>query len=84
MAGISKAERERRAAEGAAFAPGITIDSRTSAEEAQAAVAAVVCRALVPMARDAEQWPAPHTADVHPVEVKNYEAAGWRAQEITQ
>lgn len=32
---------------------------------------------LVPMVRDAAQWPAPHAADVHPGEVENYRAGGW-------
>jgi len=32
---------------------------------------------LVKMSRDAEQHPAPHTADVHPDEVENFEAGGW-------
>lgn len=33
---------------------------------------------LVPMVRDAEQFPPPHRADVHPAEVENYASAGWR------
>lgn len=33
---------------------------------------------LVLMARDAEQFPAPHTAEVHPDEVENYKAADWK------
>ena len=32
---------------------------------------------LVPMVRSASQYPAPHTADVHPDEVANYTAGGW-------
>jgi hypothetical protein len=31
----------------------------------------------VKMVRDPEQYPAPHTADVHPNEVKNYALGGW-------
>lgn len=31
----------------------------------------------IPMARDAEHYPAPHTADVHPDEVENFTAAGF-------
>lgn len=33
---------------------------------------------LVRMKRDPEQFPAPHSADVHPNEVANYAAAGWQ------
>lgn len=32
---------------------------------------------LVRMSRDADIYPAPHTADVHPAEVENYAAGGW-------
>jgi len=32
---------------------------------------------LVKMERDKEQWPAPHTADVHPDEVENMKQHGW-------
>lgn len=32
---------------------------------------------LVKMVRDAEQYPAPHEAEVHPAEVDNYAAGGW-------
>lgn len=31
----------------------------------------------VKMVRDADQYPAPHEADVHPGEVENYRAGGW-------
>ena len=31
----------------------------------------------VKMIRDAEQYPAPHEADVHPNEVENYRAGGF-------
>lgn len=31
----------------------------------------------VRMVRDAEAYPAPHTADVHPAEVENYAVGGW-------
>lgn len=33
---------------------------------------------IVKMVRDAEQFPAPHTADVHPAEVENFKAGGWQ------
>lgn len=32
---------------------------------------------LVPMTRDASQHPAPHSADVHPDQVAEWQAAGW-------
>lgn len=35
---------------------------------------------LVTMVRDAEQFPASHTADVHPDEVENYKAGGWQVK----
>lgn len=34
--------------------------------------------ALVHMTRDANAYPAPHTAEVHPAEVDNYAAGGWQ------
>lgn len=33
---------------------------------------------LVPMVRSADDFPEPHTADVHPDEVANYAAGGWQ------
>lgn len=35
-------------------------------------------RATVPMVRDADTNPPPYTADVHPDEVENWQAFGWR------
>jgi len=32
----------------------------------------------IKMTRDASEYAAPHTADVHPDEVANYAAAGWQ------
>lgn len=32
---------------------------------------------LVKMARDVDLWPPPHTANVHPDEVRNYYPGGW-------
>ncbi len=34
----------------------------------------------VRMVRDAEQYPAPHEADVHPDEVENYRLGGWQEE----
>lgn len=31
----------------------------------------------VRMVRDAEKYPVPHEADVHPAEVENYASGGW-------
>ena len=33
---------------------------------------------LVRMVRNAEQFPEPHRADVHPAEVDNFKAGGWQ------
>lgn len=33
--------------------------------------------ALVQMIRDAQAYPKPHAAEVHPTEVANYAAGGW-------
>lgn len=33
---------------------------------------------FVRMVRDAEQFPEPHRADVHPAEVENFKAGGWQ------
>jgi hypothetical protein len=33
--------------------------------------------AYVTMTRDADQYPEPHTAQVHPDEVDNYRPGGW-------
>ena len=32
---------------------------------------------LVRMVRDADAYPAPHSADVHPDEVENFAVGGW-------
>lgn len=34
----------------------------------------------VRMVRDAELFPAPHCADVHPAEVENFKAGGWQEE----
>lgn len=46
--------------------------------EAAAAAAAAPAVQLVNMTRDANAYPAPHTADVHPAEVDNFAAGGWQ------
>lgn len=46
--------------------------SAAPAEEAPAKAAK-----LVRMVRDADAYPAPHSADVHPDEVENFAAGGW-------
>lgn len=33
---------------------------------------------FVKMTRSAEDYPAPHTADVHPDEVANFKVGGWQ------
>lgn len=73
MAGISKAERERRAAEEAAAAASAAQAGEGSGDQLQDAGPA-----LVHMTRDANAYPAPHTAEVHPAEVDNYAAGGWQ------
>lgn len=75
MAGISKAERERRAAE--AEASGGSAEEGTSEASQDEAAAEAEAVATVAMVRDPEQYPPPHAADVHPDEVANFAAAGW-------
>lgn len=102
MAGISKAERDRREAEAAAAATAAQTSEGTGTEMEPAADGAAITGdgagdllppvdgdgeanqlqdagpALVRMTRDANAYPAPHTADVHPAEVDNYAAGGWQ------
>lgn len=103
MAGISKAERDRRAAEEAAAAASRTQGSwgaGTNMEPAPDGAAITgdgsgdqlppvdgddladqpqdAGPALVHMTRDANAYPAPHTAEVHPAEVDNFAAGGWQ------
>lgn len=49
--------------------------------EQQAPATATAAVQTVAMVRDAEQFPRPHTADVHPAEVENYRRTGWRVKE---
>ncbi len=71
MAGISKAERERRKADA------VAVDA--PAPDAVDAVEQPTARTptLVRMVRDASQYPAPHAIDVNPAEVGNYKPGGW-------
>lgn len=55
-----------------------TTDEKTVDVAAEPAASAVK---LVVMVRDADQFPPPHTADVHPDEVANWQAAGWLVKE---
>ncbi len=48
--------------------------ARTPAKKTEPAKAT---SGTVRMVRDAEHYPAPHTADVHPAEVENYASGGW-------
>lgn len=51
-------------------------DAAASSQAESAPAAAEV--ALVRMVRSPDECPAPHTADVHPAEVANYAAHGWK------
>lgn len=72
MAGNSRAKRSRAAE---------PVDAGLGGHEAEAVQAsddqAPAARALVRMVRRADQYPAPHAADVHPAEIENYKAGGW-------
>lgn len=46
-------------------------DANNNADEVQ----------LVTMTRDPEEYPAPHSALVHPDEVRNYYSGGWQESE---
>ncbi len=74
MGNISKAERERRAAMAAEPStkpePVTEQDGQTPGSQLDFGTVA--------MCRDAAQFPPPHRADVHPAEVANYAAGGWR------
>ena len=53
-----------------------------AAKAAAQAVAAPAPQAVAPitMVRDPQTNPPPYRADVHPDEVENYRAAGWRTE----
>lgn len=53
-------------------------DNTQSDTQAETAKPAGKAPKLVKMHRDAEAFPEPHSADVHPDEVANYAAAGWQ------
>jgi len=56
----------------------ITTGSCAGTETELQAAASV---AFVTMVRDPEVHPAPHTAQVHPEEVKNYYSGGWAVKQ---
>ncbi|HDZ8013787.1 hypothetical protein RZZ46_15430 [Citrobacter amalonaticus] len=70
MAGLTKEQRAQRAAEKLAT----ELSAKNNSEEQGAQ--------LVAMFTDFPAFPgAPTTADVHPDEVENWKAAGWRIEE---
>ena len=57
---------------------GITKEERAKREAAMADTPEVEAKIeYVQMVRDEEKYPAPHTAQVHPEEVLNYQLGGW-------
>jgi hypothetical protein len=91
MAGLTKAQKAAKAAAEARVkaleASGLTEEqfAALSADE-QAAILPADAKeggdageeiGYVTMTRDAEQYPEPHTAQVHPDEVDNYRPGGW-------
>lgn len=68
MAGITREERARR--EAAKMAQERNESQGETQEQAQKI-------AFVKMIRNNEAYPAPHTANVHPDEVVNYQLGGW-------
>ncbi|WP_350260765.1 hypothetical protein AAF463_11385 [Pantoea sp. BJ2] len=59
---------------------GSEVTTATNAE-AGAGVQNASSVAFVTMVRDSEVHPAPHTAQVHPEEVKNYYSGGWAVKQ---
>lgn len=59
---------------------GSEVTTGTNAE-AGAGVQNASSVAFVTMVRDPEIHPAPHTAQVHPEEVKNYYSGGWAVKQ---
>lgn len=88
MAGLTKAQK---AAKSAAEARAKALEAEGLTEEQFAALSADEQAAILPadtqevgddieyvtMTRDAEMYPEPHTAQVHPDEVDNYRPGGW-------
>lgn len=57
---------------------GITKEERAKREAAMADATEVEVKIeYVQMVRDEEKYPAPHSAQVHPDEVLNYQLGGW-------
>lgn len=90
MAGISKAERERRAAESETQGDAQQQDDTTTEHATEQAGDTAQTDLLggqaeteqqaaqtVRMERDPGAYPEPHAADVHPDEVANFAAGGW-------
>lgn len=75
MAGLTKEQRAQRAAEKLAVELAAKNNSEQQEQQEQGAQ-------LVAMFTDFPAFPgAPTTADVHPDEVENWKAAGWRIEE---
>ena len=79
MAGLTKEQRVERAAGKLATAQ---VDTNTPAPQAPQAPQALQAPQLVVMVTDFPTFPgAPTTADVHPDEVENWKAHGWKEKE---
>lgn len=61
-------------AEGSEVTTGTTAEAGADVQNASSV-------AFVTMVRDPEVHPAPHTAQVHPEEVKNYYSGGWAVKQ---
>jgi regulator of protease activity HflC (stomatin/prohibitin superfamily) len=85
MVGISKAERERRAAETEAQGDTQAQEGAAAEQAGDAAQTDLLddksepdqATQTVRMERDPGAYPEPHAADVHPDEVANFAAGGW-------
>ncbi|MCI7949300.1 hypothetical protein GOY59_02070 [Klebsiella pneumoniae] len=75
MAGLTKEQRAQRAAEKLATEKAAPNNPEQQEQQEQQAV-------LVEMVTDSPAFPgAPTTADVHPEEVENWKAHGWKEME---
>lgn len=75
MAGLTKEQRAQRAAEKLAAGKAAPNNPEQQEQQEQQAV-------LVVMVTDSPAFPgAPTTADVHPEEVENWKAHGWKEME---